>query len=297
MPTTSQLYLSPRTPFREVAFHAACMAYWCYGANPAADPNVMGIMPFTSVSVITPTVPLVPRVVVCRDSAGVQIAVAGTDQLQQWLNYLTQFGVSPATGLPGQIFTVFESWSQILVTQIRALVTQDDALFLCGSSLGGALSSIVAGKLKQLGYSVRAVYTVGCPRIGSVEYAEHFFQSYWHVRDELDPVPELPPPLFSSSAVRLLNLTPLPFMVRPGTDLLIPESDPAFFNANSLVSAFSPAAWAFNLTSGLAAHHPAVNYIAKIWARLSPRQAQGESLWFSICTKQFGIPLAPAAAP
>lgn len=292
---TGDLYVSHPGFSRQAAFHAACMSFYAYGVNPDSNQAVKNIMSSRVVTYVSSN-PLIPNMVIARDKAGVQIAIAGTSNVQQWLSYLTEFGVTNTVGMAGKIFTVFEQWSDVLLEQILAVTTSRDYVFLCGHSLGGAMAALLASKLRLRGYREYVnVYTVGCPRIGDSDYVNNAFQWGWHVRHVVDPVPECPPPVFSTPLFAWA-IPRLPPMFRNGTDIALNVDAGYWINANSLVRPRLPTAWAAELTASLLIGHLDKVYIKEIWHRLTASQAKDMSVWQSICNGFWGLAL-PTPAP
>jgi len=78
----------------------------------------------------------------------------------------------------------------------QALVTNRRTLWFAGHSLGGAMAAICAGRcmLSSIGSNPRALYTFGCPRIGTRRYVNYVqFEAYRWVNNN-DIVARLPPP-------------------------------------------------------------------------------------------------------
>lgn len=51
---------------------------------------------------------------------------------------------------------------------------QKFALWITGHSLGGALSTLYAARIKTLGYSIDGIYTYGSPRVGDKRFVDAY---------------------------------------------------------------------------------------------------------------------------
>jgi hypothetical protein len=76
----------------------------------------------------------------------------------------------PQGGHAAEGFTAafLDVWNDILKV-LRDGVTRP--LFVTGHSLGGALATLAASRLRAEGIAARATYTFGCPRVGDAEFA------------------------------------------------------------------------------------------------------------------------------
>jgi triacylglycerol lipase len=64
-------------------------------------------------------------------------------------------------------------WSDILMN-IQNFCTNKQPIFVTGHSLGGALATLAAAKLQIFGYPVQGIYTFGSPRVGDMDFFNHF---------------------------------------------------------------------------------------------------------------------------
>jgi pimeloyl-ACP methyl ester carboxylesterase len=82
--------------------------------------------------------------------------------------------------------------SQRLIVQLA----QADKIILAGHSLGGALATLAADDLRQLGWNIGGVYTFGSPRVGNWEFAraynELLAERTFRITNAGDPVPWVP---------------------------------------------------------------------------------------------------------
>lgn len=86
-------------------------------------------------------------------------------------------------------------WEEIL-DAVKDLDTHND-IFVCGHSLGGALSKLAALRLTKEGHCIGGVYTFGAPRIGNKNYADHYekylgLQTFLLINNK-DIIPQIPP--------------------------------------------------------------------------------------------------------
>ena len=65
-------------------------------------------------------------------------------------------------------------------------------IWVTGHSLGGAMASLVAHRLAEDGYPVRAVYTYGSPRAGDRKFCDAYRRPNYRFVNDNDLVPHLP---------------------------------------------------------------------------------------------------------
>lgn len=112
----------------------------------------------------------------------------------------------------GKIHSGFdEAFSQVAL-EIQQFLTQDKfkdkPLFITGHSLGGALATIAAKKLRHEG-GIASCYTFGSPRVGNVDWATGNKAPIYRVVNAVDPVTMLPPSgVTIELSARLLGLIP-----------------------------------------------------------------------------------------
>ncbi len=77
----------------------------------------------------------------------------------------------------------------------EVLVNNTKTLWFCGHSLGGAMASICAGrcKLSHIRSEPRALYTYGCPRVGTRRYVHYVKLDYTRWVNNNDIVTRVPP--------------------------------------------------------------------------------------------------------
>lgn len=109
-----------------------------------------------------------------------------------------------------------------VVEKVRDLRTGDTPIYITGHSLGGAMAAIFLAKLAEGGYhpyfrprtyqipEAVACYTFGMPRYQDLN-AKAYLPQPFHIFNELDPVPTLPPTMMGfvdSPDERCLNSIP-----------------------------------------------------------------------------------------
>jgi hypothetical protein len=117
---------------------------------------------------------------------------------------------------------------QEIYLQVRKKVLSDlatvkpDFLFICGHSLGGAISNLLGLDLLINDPVNMEIMTFGCPRIGSPEFCALFDQfrtrellAFWTVENESDIVPLLPLPVMPN----VLDLKKPNFFAHAGSPL------------------------------------------------------------------------------
>ena len=96
----------------------------------------------------------------------------------------------------GKIHSGFNDAFNCVAVEIQEKIEQEGAadlpLFISGHSLGGALATIAAKKLKHKG-GIAACYTFGSPRVGDAEWAESIKTPIYRIVNAADPVTMLPP--------------------------------------------------------------------------------------------------------
>jgi len=77
----------------------------------------------------------------------------------------------------------------------KVLVNNTKTLWFCGHSLGGAMASICAGRcsLSHIRSNPRALYTYGCPRVGTRRYVHYVELDYTRWVNNNDIVTRVPP--------------------------------------------------------------------------------------------------------
>lgn len=85
-------------------------------------------------------------------------------------------------------------WPAILKQLLGKSISKErDTILVCGHSLGAAMATIVASRIKNEGYKT-VLYTYGSPRVGNFEWAEQFENiPTWRFVNNNDIVTGVPP--------------------------------------------------------------------------------------------------------
>lgn len=139
----------------------------------------------------------------------VVLAFRGTESsnLRDWM---TDAKIRMVTGCgPGRVHRGFLAaidhiWDEVLTT-LTKFRKDDQPLLLTGHSLGAALATVAAAKLKVSGLPVNALYTFGSPRVGNAAFAEWFNADFrlkaFRFVNNNDVVTRVPPRSFGYSHV------------------------------------------------------------------------------------------------
>jgi len=126
------------------------------------------------------------------------IAFRGTDpdSIQDWLADL-DVDLIPHLDSGGKTHQGFSRALQYVWADLHAEIMRREplAIHLVGHSLGGALATLCAGRLASLHHSNLAVVTFGCPRVGTIRFANWLQQRLdLNIRyvNGIDPVPRVP---------------------------------------------------------------------------------------------------------
>lgn len=112
----------------------------------------------------------------------------------------------------GNIHSGFKQAFEEVAMDIQSTLNQDEfvnkPLFITGHSLGGALATIAAKKLKHSG-GMASCYTFGSPRVGDEEWISNIKTPLYRIVNAADCVTMMPPGSDTISAVSwLLGLIP-----------------------------------------------------------------------------------------
>ncbi|MGA2619748.1 MAG: lipase family protein [Thermoguttaceae bacterium] len=122
------------------------------------------------------------------------LAFRGTDSIQNWLTD-GQAAQITDPAYPGQVHQGFaraltEIWPGL--TQILPRPASATAVWVTGHSLGAALATLAAVRLRAAGFAVRAVYTFGSPRVGDPDFYRAYTPVAYRFVNNNDIVPHVP---------------------------------------------------------------------------------------------------------
>jgi hypothetical protein len=223
MLSASRLMQPGESVDRAATCHYAAMAWWAYPLSGFTDADVKTAIGFANVQRITFGDLAGLEGVIASWQNSCTVAICGTTQIGQWLDYVIRNGMANATGLAGQVYQRFDVWSNQIVDTVKGQVDRNTFLSLCGHSLGGALAILVGEKLKRQGWNVQVAHTFGCPRVGDEDFVNAVGLRCHNYIASNDVVPMLPPALLTNG--RLLDQVGVvvPFAFRPPFDWLDPR--------------------------------------------------------------------------
>jgi Lipase (class 3) len=291
---TYRLYEANNTIRREVAMHFAFMADLSYRVRGGHDDDVARNIGFLSIERFFRTdAQSGLEMIVCGDNFGVQVGIAGTQTLSQWFGYVLQSGISPIEHCQGRTFLAFELWANALLSVLQGILTLGPPIILCGHSLGGAMSILLAEKLFAIGYNVRVAYTYGCPRIGDELFCTTGSRRIHNIVGESDAVTNSPPALLSTGVRLPLLYSALPSLFRPGQDWELADTNNFAQDAvRQMLRTISLGVDPFTAYD-TARFHVNAQYLGLMWRRLSFEQRQSLSDWWSVATNTWNMTLTP----
>jgi triacylglycerol lipase len=122
------------------------------------------------------------------------LAFRGTDSVADWFRDM-ELMLSSWTWYPGRVHLGFadrayELWEFANWASFNHLGRRP--LWITGHSLGGAVATLTAVRLRAYGVKLAPMYTFGSPRVGDAAFAKCFPLEHWRVVDGIDLVPHLP---------------------------------------------------------------------------------------------------------
>lgn len=128
------------------------------------------------------------------------ISFRGTKEIVDWATNLNAEMVQFKEGVGivhAGFYKAFTSVKPIIDTVVMGM-NPDKPILICGHSLGGAITNLVAAYLRKLGHSKIMIYTFGSPLVGDTDFTYHYSKvqeiiSYRFVHNQ-DLVPMVPPP-------------------------------------------------------------------------------------------------------
>lgn len=121
------------------------------------------------------------------------VAFRGTDNFANWLTdgQVVQVHDDP---YPGKVHRGFATaLAQLWPGVLEKLPPPGTVpVWVTGHSLGGALATLAAIRLENAGYTVRAVYTFGSPRVGNLDFYHDYEPVNYRFVNNDDVVPHVP---------------------------------------------------------------------------------------------------------
>ncbi|HKB37244.1 MAG TPA: lipase family protein [Gemmataceae bacterium] len=122
------------------------------------------------------------------------VAFRGTDNIENWVTDGHTVQVEDKT-YPGKVHQGFaEAMGEIWPGLRERLPAPAGSrpVWVTGHSLGGALATLAAIRLESEGYTVRAAYTYGSPRVGNLDFYEAYQPINYRFVNNNDVVPHVP---------------------------------------------------------------------------------------------------------
>ncbi|KAK3326676.1 Alpha/Beta hydrolase protein [Apodospora peruviana] len=129
------------------------------------------------------------------------LSFRGSESLQNWITDVLFLKISCSLTPNCKVHLGFAAaWEEVSATVIAGITAAKAAnptfkLIITGHSLGGAVGTLAAAYLRQLGHSAD-LYTYGSPRVGNepfVKFVTEQAGAEYRVTHTDDPVPKLPP--------------------------------------------------------------------------------------------------------
>ncbi|KAM7205874.1 Alpha/Beta hydrolase fold [Rhypophila sp. PSN 637] len=129
------------------------------------------------------------------------LSFKGSESIQNWITNVLFFQIScsfaPGCKVHLGFAAAWEESSAAVIAGIQAAKAANPSykLVITGHSLGGAVGTLAAAYLRQLGYPAD-LYTYGSPRVGNeafVKFVSEQAGAEYRVTHTDDPVPKLPP--------------------------------------------------------------------------------------------------------
>lgn len=129
------------------------------------------------------------------------VVVRGTirNHLPHWvvdLNFVPQRHNQAGMVHSGFYSEMLKVWPEVDY-QVRSRLKPHSKIFITGHSMGGAVATLLAAKLRQDGHRITDLITFGQPKTGSKKFCDHINSltdfRYHRVVNNMDIVPMLPP--------------------------------------------------------------------------------------------------------
>jgi len=136
---------------------------------------------------------------VIGNDKGIILAFKGTTSIEDWL---TNVKIRKVTGSLGgtKVHSGFKSaldcvWARVESTVSEFQNGKSHSLWITGHSLGGALATLATARFLDSGRAVKALYTLGQPRVGDEAFSDVFnvsFSSVYRLVNNEDIVTRIP---------------------------------------------------------------------------------------------------------
>lgn len=268
-------------------------AFWAYGPGAGTDQKIADQLGIGLPARYVGSNNLVPSWMVTQNANGCIVAFQGTTDLAQWLNYITQAGVTPCSLIGGNTFAPFEAWANEIAGRLVTQLPPNTPLAFCGHSLGGAMAIILAAKIAASGFNRPVVYTSGCPFVGDADFVNAFRPTVHNLIRLSDPVTSLPPSALANPLFCPLGRPLLPSLFRPGFEWVLPGSLSPNFNTAAWVLQADPTAWFRRLPKNIVESHTLGEYLTQAWGLCDHEDKAAVSAWGIIASQFFGLDVQP----
>jgi pimeloyl-ACP methyl ester carboxylesterase len=195
------IYMTYQSYLQQQSFYGACLSALAYEREEEWETYLVEATAALEARKLPTENELVPHALYVRHPAGYSIAVEGTVNSTQWLSYPVQAGMTTFEGIPGELFAPFAESGRSIYLALRPRIDRKYPLFLTGHSLGGAAAHVVAALFRRDGYRIAGVYTFGAPKVGTKPLHAWYDVPAFHVANEGDVVPFMPPDLCATVSV------------------------------------------------------------------------------------------------
>jgi hypothetical protein len=134
------------------------------------------------------------RGLICFHDRFTILAFRGTENVENFLTDADTFFVSQFP-YPGRVHSGFAKAITEIWVEVRRILgspARAKPLWVTGHSLGGAMATLASVRLASEGYTVRAVYTFGSPRVGDRTFRKKYRLPNYRFVNDNDLVPHLP---------------------------------------------------------------------------------------------------------
>lgn len=122
------------------------------------------------------------------------LAFRGTQSMGNFLTDADTLFVSQFP-YPGRVHSGFSQAVEDVWPDVRRILgnpSRSKPIWVTGHSLGGAMATLASVRLASEGYTVRAIYTYGSPRVGDRQFRDSYHLANYRFVNDNDLVPHLP---------------------------------------------------------------------------------------------------------